>query len=1199
MTSPSMERISASAGSGKTHALTLKVLDILESGLQHGRPDSWKNIMAITFTNAAAAEMRERILEGVRERALDDQNPYSDRWSKLYEDILRHLQLFNVRTIDSLLYTIVRMSALDLHISPASQLEFDPFRTLHPYLDRLFAISSALSTDQQKDLIQLLDQACRQMVLDSNTVPFFTSHQNRLRQAIANLYPLMASGEEESLFEHCRHTFESIPPKCRHLKKLIRHLLSGIETEKFDVKKAAANAFDTLEKALDTEYPAAFPQSICFSYKSLSQCLKKSSRPVSQQLETQYESVKTAFAELRRLCGFQSLWPYMQVAHAVMNGYREELLSRGIIPSQILPACAARVVKEFGPSEALMRLNASFQQTLIDEFQDTSREQWESIEDLVVDSLSQGGSFIYVGDPKQAIYGWRGGDANLIRDLENPYRHPLANIAHFRSQALGTNYRSRKYVVDFNNGFFGQFREKKVCQSFLENALTKNSVIPEDEVEDLRQTFADVVQQAQKTDGGYVRLLRLPNEAPAETDASDSPDDGESVDAQLLSFVCWLLKREDDHAGRTSDPDFDLSVWNERWTKLQTEKIINRYSYRDIAILVRNNTQAEKTARALADFGIPFITSESSYIKNHRDVIELVDFLRFLNDPRQDIAFWTVLHSRMLKPFLPQRRFDNWLYYRCGKSQTGRNAIPLYLLFRKSYPKTWEKCFAPVDHQAGLLTAYDTARELIRILSLFERFPESRPFLEGFLEILFSLEQKGQDTIAKVLDIWDSENNTYRIQLSETINAVRIMTIHSAKGLQFPVVIIPWNNMQGGSHAGELQICLPCSKDGREGSMLSVPALLSKENTPEAYQRKKIRELRESLNLLYVAWTRPEDELYILLPPVSPSGKNNFIKALNELLTKNGIEDSAQLGERRKTQDSARIWKFIDLCRNRLTGVSPKDIAEAVEKARCTFPYPISEDWIEKTKKTLKQESRLREIRCPLPNNESGSAQRSMFIERCCSRLVGTSARDIADVIQKTQYDFPQIDSESIKQAERALQRYVDFQNPSGPLMKWLPDRNVFSNPFHRTDSVSAQRGEFIHLCCSRLAGTSAGDIADAVEAGRCDFPLQILPEWLEEAQSVLTWYASLPETANVIHFGSPEQTLINERGERLRPDRIVRMNGKIIVIDYKTGMPRASHHTQITAYMRLLHRIDPESLIAGSLVYLDRRTVVPVAPPS
>ena len=173
---------------------------------------------------------------------------------------------------------------------------------------------------------------------------------------------------------------------------------------------------------------------------------------------------------------------------------------------------------------------------------------------------------------------------------------------------------------------------------------------------------------------------------------------------------------------------------------------------------------------------------------------QLTALLTFLDSPRNDLAFWTFLSGRqMLLPLIPlsEQALEDWA---AARRTSERRNMPLFIAFREDFPDIWRKWIAPFHADAGLLTPYDVTREALGRLEIWSRYPDEAAFVRRFLEIIHVAEGQGYGSLSSFLDYWNKHGQQEKAPMPETLDAVRVMTMHKSKGLQFPVVIVPWHN---------------------------------------------------------------------------------------------------------------------------------------------------------------------------------------------------------------------------------------------------------------------------------------------------------------------------------------------------------------------------------------------------------------------
>jgi len=493
-------------------------------------------------------------------------------------------------------------------------------------------------------------------------------------------------------------------------------------------------------------------------------------------------------------------------------------------------------------AHAFMKLGSRVRHFLIDEFQDTSRPQWEALLPLLEESLATGGSLFYVGDVKQAIYGWRGGDWRLFQEAANA-SFPSVPHEERRAETLAMNYRSLPAIVEFNNGLYRLFADAEFSRRIAKVILGEKAERWAEELmaHSIMRNFEDVVQEIapplqQGRERGRVEVTSF---------AASGAKLREAVKERLITQV--------------------KEVWERRKGK-------------GIAVLVRRNVDAEAIAAWLMAEGIPVVTENSLRLRSSDLIKGLVAFLRFLDYPLDDLNCWGALASRLFQglPGIPPEVLEGFL-------TEGRWQPPLYRTFAKRLPDVAAGIIRPLLARVGFVTPYDLCREVVERFHLLDRFPEEQVFIQRFFELIFQTETRGERSLSHFLQFWEEGGMEEKIGLPEEISAVRVLTVHKAKGLEFPVVFIPFTNWR---------LEPPRLAKLAEGCFVNLkrplPADLEKERTV-----MQINDALEALNLLYVATTRAEAELYLYetsIPSPRGEGKDRSYLAawLREMLIQKG-----------------------------------------------------------------------------------------------------------------------------------------------------------------------------------------------------------------------------------------------------------------------------------------------------------------------
>ena len=844
MDGPRFTQIRASAGSGKTFALTRRFLELLRAsrpfippsacGAEDADGFAWPEILAVTFTNKAATEMKERVVAALKSRALGLESTPAQAWTPdqaglFLERILRHYHLLNIRTIDSLLSRLVQMFALDLGLPPDFEAVFDDEELFGPLYDTLLAVAR----DPGRHEAALLEQAVDALVHLERANGFWL--QDRLRDRLKSVFayilrspcrPLSDPAELSSLLADCHADFT----------RTAADMDSALRACEL---KPLANFRKYLDHCLASRPEDEPKESVYASKDSIAACLPKACHGLATpELEEAYARLREQAATWRTmwaaLSGAGRLAPFLELSHLLLDRLSAQERELGLVLASAWPMLVSRLLgHDGGVPEAFCRMGVSLRHLLMDEFQDTSRDQWRAVLPLAQECLARGGSLLYVGDVKQAIYGWRGGEARLFEAVAS--EPSLTAIARAELDELAYNWRSRRTVVEFNNSFFGLLESRDTALALAE-ALLPDSAPNEVKsllAEDLWRSFTGCSQKVPDRNRETVGLVRVRSVAASTVDELEAETRG-----LLAALIAELQGR-----GR---------AWDE------------------IAVLVRSNSQAAQVAGWLLEEGVPVVTENSLELARHPLVRQLVAFLSFLDYPLDGLSFWECVQGEEL--FLgacgrTRQEFADWL--------AGQDVPGVAWRFRRDFPDLWQAWFGPFLSRAGLMSPYDLVARALDIFGALRRRPEDEPFALRFLEVLHRAEERGFRSLSTFLDFWRRKGGEERLPMPEHVDAVRIMTIHKAKGLEFPVAIVPFHHWSQG-----LELSLAEVGDPSAGASLLVP--MRKELGPKYWERQ-CQTLLEQMNLLYVAWTRASEELHAFVPPPDLA-RGNMAGALDMLL---------------------------------------------------------------------------------------------------------------------------------------------------------------------------------------------------------------------------------------------------------------------------------------------------------------------------
>lgn len=807
----------ASAGSGKTFTLVKEYLKVV---LQSDDQFLFQRILAITFTNKAAAEMKERILSNlysfskseenyllgliVEETQLDTKIIFA-RSAKILTSILQNYTAFGITTIDSFTHKIIKTFAFDLGMSLNFEVELDSNAMLSQAVDVLISkigvedeITASLidfslektNEDKSWDISKDLNEFASILLKESDAAHFkelskksllefstlkkkLNKHQQQLNKRFREIGTL---GIEIIESENLAHSdfFRSLFPK---------HFIALKES----VDKAKFFDDSALKQRIEEGvfYAKSKPDAIKSAIeRKLPELLKLYTE--SEELYQQYVLNKLALKSL--------------VPLAVLTKINNEL-------TQIKEDSNTRLLSEFNqliadnikeqPAPFIYeRIGQKFMHYFIDEMQDTSVMQWQNLIPLIDNALSQENSnLLLVGDGKQAIYRWRGGKASQFISLGSTVEKSI-NANPFKVvkevKQLEINYRSYEEVVAFNNNFFqhvsGFFQNEFYQQLFLEG--NKQKTIDKK--------------------GGFVSI-----------DFLEKLSDKDENDLKFARKVFSIIEN--------LDPTF---------------------SNNEICILVRKKSHAITIANYLSEKNLDIISSETLLLQNSKKVNFIMNFLQMVQNPKDKEAALETLY------FLHKHLnliVDEQLFYKEMLSLD----IDLFV-------DTLNELGADFSIKEFYQIPFFEKIEVI--IRGFRLTKSSDAYLQFFLDLAFE-QQRKETSVQDFIDYWNQKKDTLSIVTSESKEAIQIMTIHKSKGLEFPIVIFPYDidiyyQKEPKAWLSELP---PDRFEGfNELLVSSTKEIKNLDKGSEIYIKQRSELELDNFNILYVALTRSVEQLYII-----------------------------------------------------------------------------------------------------------------------------------------------------------------------------------------------------------------------------------------------------------------------------------------------------------------------------------------------
>ncbi|WP_162072227.1 UvrD-helicase domain-containing protein [Chryseobacterium fistulae] len=847
--------INASAGSGKTYALVQKLLMIC---LRYpNQQQSIRNILALTFTNKAANEMKERILSWLGNFTDDHFAENADlkniqtvfeseglkitieelhhRSKKLLDYILHNYSTLNIGTIDRFNSRLVRSFSYELGLAKNFNLEIEAEPFLIEAVDKMLdqigdneVISSSfmdyidysLENNERINLNKSLYDSAKEFVKDihyehlKNNSNFDTTHYENIKNLLRKEIVL----NKKKSVEITTNSIELFKSK-------------NIEIEDFAQGKNGIGGFFTKvldfyqQKRSGFPFPTTQEESVVNNYKKGASAKSKNKEPeifeILDQLLANRMQLILLYIETQKKEKILSALLPLKVNKDIQDELKKIEKENDLVLLSKFNILINENLRNEPSAFIYEKVGSQFQHYFFDEFQDTSELQWQNFIPLRDHSVSiENTSFTLVGDPKQSIYRFRGGESKLMLDIINKKEISPKDA---EVLILKDNWRSSKNIVQFNN--------------------------------DLYQFYTSYLEEEHKNIFGI--------------DAQQNPKS--NIEGRVKVNLIENMTQEDFY-----------NDTSERMQKDIQECLNNGFRFSDITILCRGNFDIFSYSQKLGSLKVEYkgketnirTISEKGLTLQLSDTLKaIIEFLKWETNPRNkpnlimmmyylnklgrvNISDFTLEMTKILEiethDELLQFLQDNYLLR----------------LKQQHFPR---------------FNLYNFIEYYINEFSIENKETD---FLLNFLEMLFNFTQNAGASTKEFLKYWDEEASSYTIQASENIDAIQIMTIHKAKGLEFPIVFIPMINKNRDS---EFTSWFDTNKDS---ALTSVNINQFNKNLEvydieiEKFNRQNsYKNFIDRLCLQYVATTRPVEQLFFYVQKANKTSNN--LELLEFLQSKN------------------------------------------------------------------------------------------------------------------------------------------------------------------------------------------------------------------------------------------------------------------------------------------------------------------------
>ena len=826
MQRPSFSIYDASAGSGKTYALVKEYLKII---LVAKKNDAYRNILAITFTNKAVHEMKSRIVGSLSEFAKDTpsqkaqdlmQDLATDTQLSIVEiktksqQIIKHIihnyAAFDISTIDKFTHKVIRAFAHDLNLPMTFEVTLDTENLLIEAVDAIIA-----QAGEDETLTKLLIDFTMEKTDDDKSWDISREILDTGRLVLNENHRSEITHFHDKSIAEFVEIKKKLAESCKVIDKenasLAEGLLALIENNGIDLKSFSRGTFPNhLVSIRDGKFNPKNKTFHEFDDITINKTAKDRAL-IENLIPELIKILGTIYKNFEKRDFYEAFLKNitpLSLLNTVSNELAKIQEEQNVLSISEFNAIIHREIQNQPAPFIYERLGERYRHFFIDEFQDTSEMQWQNLIPLIDNALSgqddfgEKGTLMIVGDPKQSIYRWRGGKAEQFIELSKD-NNPFNNPDK-KLEHLDKNYRSYSQVIDFNNEFF------KLVSGEFEHPDYK----------DLYENHSH--QKTNDKKGGYVNISFIPK-------IESSGEDEEALDKTELYVLATLNS---------------------------IQKVLREgFEYKDIVILTRKRGQGIAIANYLTEQRIPLLSSETLMIQNATEVRLIIHLLKYLKNNADLEAKAYFLHyiAENIQDQLPvhdfiargmehkqEIDFENWLM-----------SFDISLSFQNIRKKS---LYEAVEIIVSKFLSQNLAKG-------------GGAYVQYFLDIVLERDVRNQAGIADFLNFWDKNAEKFSIPSPEGNNAVRIMTIHKSKGLEFPVVIMPFAEEDYSRKpkdklwldATEMDFGLPKVLIDNSSAVEGFG-----EEAKSVYDLKKQEELLDNINVLYVALTRAEEQLYVI-----------------------------------------------------------------------------------------------------------------------------------------------------------------------------------------------------------------------------------------------------------------------------------------------------------------------------------------------
>ncbi len=851
--------VSASAGSGKTKVLVERIADIVST-----KKANISQMLVVTFTNLASLEMKSRLKKTLENLAKTDEYYYEQlnllntanisTLHKFCQNVIREffyeVQVDpNFAVLDESEATFLKQKALEQVISDyakSSDVEFEKIyqiffenRNDDALKQNILSIYSFLSSKDDEYFERMIDTSYNGDIEKNTVINYIKNELDEMLDFYINHFNECLVSAKQINSENVAEIISSHISILKAIKNCdFYDVQSTIQATKFSTKKIKEA---TVEEQMLLDDISATIDEVKKQLTKISPCFVSSKSILETELDAN-KKVLEKFYEIVKNFGY---------------AYSNLKLQKNSLDFDDLEHFCLKILKN---SKIKEQLQNRFKYIFIDEYQDTNE-----IQESIIGQLTNNNFVFMVGDVKQSIYMFRQCNPQIfVNKMELLKSQNKDNVIN-----LNANFRSDKDILNFSNLVF-------------ENIMRKDTACL-DYKADSKFIFGETVEK-QQTNISSVNLCLIQKQAKKESEQSPK---------NVYSILDDKLSKDEDLAIQKEAKLIFEKIVELKNTQLKENGKIRDIEFSDMAVLVRTREAIKQISQVLTMLGVPVNAEYNTNLFEEKEIKVLIDYLKILNNYYDDIALSGVLKS----PIMELTDIDLVMIRQAYLDVPFYEAVKCYAEEQSDeLSKKLKKLFSDLKHFASLLL-YRTPSELIVDIIGFYNLEQYYSKHSNFLQILTNydlfvneIKNIGSDNLSQLISYIDSfANSTQDVNIKTSANSVYVGTIHSSKGLEYPVVFLA----DTAKKFSTISLKEKLVKNGEFGFAISnydVAKRQKREGVIKNIIKRRIsqQEKQEEMRMLYVALTRAKSYLFVIgsceLSALKPITQTFQIKQSNSYL---------------------------------------------------------------------------------------------------------------------------------------------------------------------------------------------------------------------------------------------------------------------------------------------------------------------------